>query len=72
MDNICAQCQELVSYQSVRPHAQLKLMSSLPNSQLYKCSDCGSYLHAFDQDWEVLIEGGEQPTDSPSHIAAYA
>lgn len=57
MSNICRDCQDLVSHKQHESHMLLNLLSSLPNSQLYKCSLCQSYLHRFDQDWEVLIEG---------------
>ncbi len=66
MPNICLDCQDLISNTQHEAHMLLSVLSSLPNSQLYKCSLCKTYLHRFDKHWEVLIEGKglSQPVDN--------
>ena len=57
MDNVCPDCQTLVMGKHKASHTLLSLISTLPNSQLYKCTTCLSYLHRYGHQWEVLIEG---------------
>ncbi|SIS99973.1 hypothetical protein SAMN05421760_11095 [Neptunomonas antarctica] len=62
MDNICPECQNLVTntqnkHKNKESHSFLTLISTLPNSRLFKCTSCHAYLHSYDQQWEVLIEG---------------
>ncbi len=57
MDNICPDCQTLLTSKHKASHTLLSLISTLPNSQLYKCTACHAYLHCYDRQWEVLIEG---------------
>ncbi len=57
MDNICPDCQTLITGKHKKSHELLSLISTLPNSQLYKCTTCHAYLHCYDRQWEVLIEG---------------
>ena len=57
MDNICPDCQTLMTGKHKASHSFLSLISTLPNSQLYKCTTCHAYLHCYDRQWEVLIEG---------------
>lgn len=56
MKSICPDCQAQMAGHC-GPHAALSLISTLPNSQLYKCKECHAYLHRYDSEWEVLIEG---------------
>ena len=64
MDNTCHSCQQLLTSNIAHPHSTLKLLSSLPNSQMYKCTECHAYLHHFDMSWEVLIEGNTHNKDA--------
>jgi hypothetical protein len=57
MDNICPECQSLVTNKRKKSHSFLSLISTLPNSQLFKCTSCHAYLHSYDNQWEILIEG---------------
>lgn len=68
MDNICPDCQNLMTSKHQKSHNFLSLISTLPDSQLYKCIACHAYLHCYDQKWEVLIEGyyGKFSDNTPS------
>jgi hypothetical protein len=57
MDNTCPDCQNLVTAKHQKPHGFLSLISTLPNSQLYKCTSCYTYLYCSNLKWEVLMEG---------------
>ena len=57
MDNICPDCQKLVTNKRQDPHDFLSLISTLPNSKLYKCTSCYTYLYCSNLQWEVLMEG---------------
>ncbi|MFC6673891.1 hypothetical protein [Marinobacterium aestuariivivens] len=58
MESTCPSCQLLVS--QGRPHPHLHTLSTLKDSQLFKCRCCNSYLHRDQSGWEVLSAGHYQ------------
>jgi hypothetical protein len=55
MESSCPSCELLLSQQ--RQHPYLVNISSLQDSQLYKCRCCNSYLHHYLGQWEIISIG---------------
>jgi hypothetical protein len=49
MESTCPSCELLISQQ--RHHPYLVNISTLQDSQLYKCRCCNSYLHCYLPQW---------------------
>ncbi|UTW12657.1 hypothetical protein [Marinobacterium rhizophilum] len=55
MESTCPSCELLITQQ--RHHPYLVNISSLQDSQLYKCRCCNSYLHRYLSQWEIISIG---------------
>ncbi len=63
MESTCPSCELLISQQ--RHHPYLVNISSLQDSQLFKCRCCNSYLHRYLNQWEVISIGFYDERQSP-------
>jgi hypothetical protein len=63
MESTCPSCELLISQQ--RHHPYLVNISSLQDSQLYKCRCCNSYLHHYQNQWEIISIGFYDEKQSP-------
>ncbi len=63
MESTCPSCELLISQQ--RHHPYLTNISTLQDSQLYKCRCCNSYLHRYRQQWEIISVGYYDERQSP-------
>lgn len=63
MESTCPSCELLISQQ--RHHPYLVNISTLQDSQLYKCRCCNSYLHCYLQQWEIISIGYYDERQSP-------
>ncbi|WP_286238246.1 hypothetical protein [Neptuniibacter halophilus] len=55
MENACNLCYNLVLH--YQPHSELKKISELRDSELYKCCCCNAYLHKQRGEWEIISAG---------------
>jgi len=63
MESTCPSCELLITQQ--RQHPYLVNISSLQDSQLYKCRCCNSYLHRYLSQWEIISIGYYDERQSP-------
>jgi hypothetical protein len=69
MENTCPSCAQLISHGLKHPY--LINISSLQDSQLYRCRCCNSYLHCYLDSWEVISEGRYSRFDNLPHAALH-
>lgn len=55
MENACTLCYDLVLHH--KSHSELRKISELKGSELYKCCCCHAYLHKHNSEWEIISSG---------------
>ncbi|WP_292951241.1 MULTISPECIES: hypothetical protein [unclassified Neptuniibacter] len=69
MENACTHCYDLVLHH--KHHSELRKISELKGSELYKCCFCHAYLHKHNNEWEIISGGsftGTPPNNNSINI----
>lgn len=65
MEKACTLCYDLVLHH--KSHSDLRKISELKGSELYKCGCCHAYLHKHNNEWEIISGGSFTGTPENQH-----